>query len=89
MNNFNFVPTNIFVGTNIKLIRQSKLMKQSTLAKKLGISSVALSNIETSKSDITITRLFQIAIELDVGADLLVSDNLVIEIKNDKPGNRL
>ncbi len=77
-----FLTQNINVGGNIQLVRKSKEMKQSILAKKLGISSVAVSNIENNKSDITITRLVQIAVILDVKAELLLCENLIINFRS-------
>ncbi len=76
------LPSQVHVGTNIKLVRQSKQIKQSILAKTLGISSVALSNIENNKTDITINRLLQIATALNVEADLLLSASLIIGKKS-------
>jgi transcriptional regulator with XRE-family HTH domain len=65
------------VGANIRLWRERKLMKQEVLAKELGITGVALSNIENNKADITITRLFQIAAVLEVKPAMLVSEDPV------------
>ncbi len=81
MKTTNLIPQ-VDVGTNIKLVRQSKQIKQSILAKALGISSVALSNIENNKTDITINRLLQIATALNVEADLLLSADLIIGKKS-------
>jgi transcriptional regulator with XRE-family HTH domain len=61
------------VGTNIKLWRERKSIKQEVMAKTLGISTVALSNIENNKSDITISRLVQIANTLEINPSILLS----------------
>jgi len=50
------------IGNNIKVIRENeKNLKQEDVAKSLGISLKAYSNIENNVSDITLTRLFELA----------------------------
>jgi transcriptional regulator with XRE-family HTH domain len=66
---------NVKVGDNIRLWRERKRMKQEVLAKEIGITSVALSNIENNKSDISISRLFQIAQILEIKPTLLIAED--------------
>lgn len=50
------------VGENIKAIRETeKNYKQSYMAQRLGISTRAYSNIESNVSEITVSRLIEIA----------------------------
>lgn len=50
------------IGDNIRAIRENeKKMKQDDVAKALGITVKAYSNIENNISDITLTRLFELA----------------------------
>ena len=53
---------NELVGRNIVRAREEIDMKQDTLAKALGITAGALSNIENGKTDITLSRVKEIAI---------------------------
>ncbi len=69
------VTSAVNVGSNVRLWRERKQMKQQVLAKELGITGVALSNIENNKADITISRLFQIAAVLEVKPSMLVSED--------------
>lgn len=62
------------IGNNIRKWRNLKGLKQSILADELGISVVALSKIETGKTDIPLNRLFQIAIALNIGVEMLFRD---------------
>jgi transcriptional regulator with XRE-family HTH domain len=65
----------IDVGNNIRKWRLTKNHKQSLLAQKLGISRAALSNIENGKTDITLSRLCEIANLLNVDVELLFSES--------------
>jgi transcriptional regulator with XRE-family HTH domain len=50
------------VGDNIKAIREAERnYKQSYMAERLGISTRAYSNIESNVSEITVSRLIEIA----------------------------
>lgn len=50
------------IGDNIREVREKeKKIKKEIVAQALGITSKAYSNIENNKSDITLTRLFEIA----------------------------
>ncbi len=54
------------IGDRIRLFRQSKNRSQENMAFDLNISIGAYSNIERGKTNITVTRLAQIAEILDV-----------------------
>jgi transcriptional regulator with XRE-family HTH domain len=67
------------IGRNIQKWRELKGMKQGSLAEELDISLVALSNIETGKTNIPLIRLFSIATALEIPIEFLFADpNLVI-----------
>lgn len=66
------------VGNNIRKWRTLKGFKQDFLASELEISKVAISRIETGKTDIPLNRLFQIASALDIKIELLFSDPFAI-----------
>ena len=61
------------IGNNIKKWRELKDIKQELLAKRLKITSAALSKIENGKTDITITRIEQIADALEIDFSLLLA----------------
>jgi transcriptional regulator with XRE-family HTH domain len=73
----------IEVGNNIRKWRSAKGMKQECLADILEISAVALSKIETGKTDIPLKRLFQIASVLGLKVELLFQDPFEIIKKGD------
>lgn len=54
------------VVTNIRKVRRYRNYSQYDVAKKLGISQNAYSHIEQGLTKLTIERLFQIAVVLDV-----------------------
>ena len=62
------------IGKNIRKWRELKDIKQDTLAQKLGISKGALSNIENNKSDISLHRLEEIALCLNIDVMKLFVD---------------
>lgn len=64
----------IDVGNNIRKWRCLKSLKQEFLAQELEISMVSVSKIETGKTDVSLTRLFAIALILDIPIQLLFSD---------------
>jgi transcriptional regulator with XRE-family HTH domain len=67
------------VGEKIRTIRELKGIKQETLATLLGISQTAYSKIERNESDISLTRLSQIAEQLGVKEeDILTLDPTAI-----------
>lgn len=54
------------IGQNIRKWRELKEMKQEQLAVQLGITKAALSNIENNKTDISLHRIEEIALCLDL-----------------------
>lgn len=66
------------VGCNIRKWRQIRGIKQECLADELEISKVAMSKIETGKTDIPLRRLFSIARALGVKIQLLFTDPYII-----------
>jgi len=62
------------VGSNIRKWRQIKGLKQNGLASEVEISKVAMSKIETGKTDIPLSRLFSIATALQIKVELLFDD---------------
>jgi transcriptional regulator with XRE-family HTH domain len=56
----------ITVGRNIRAWRELKGLKQEYLATKVGICKSTLSYIENGVSDVGITRLAEIAAELEI-----------------------
>ncbi len=60
------------IGARIKLYRREKFLSQQALADKLGISNAALSKIENGLTDLSVTRLNQIAQTLGVPASQLL-----------------
>lgn len=62
------------IGDNIRAIRENeKKMKQDDVAKALGITVKAYSNIENNISDITLTRLFELAEIFDCAPDYILN----------------
>ena len=61
------------IGHNIKRWREFKEIKQELLAKRLKITSAALSQLENGKTDITVSRIEQIAEVLEIDFSLLLS----------------
>jgi len=60
------------IGTQIRRIRQQKELSQENMADMLGLSTTAYGDIERGKTELTLTRLQQIATVLGVSpADLL------------------
>ncbi len=72
------------VGANIRKWRDLKGKKQESLAEELDISPVALSKIETGKTNIPVKRLFDIADVLHINVQLLFTDpgNIIQQIEN-------
>jgi transcriptional regulator with XRE-family HTH domain len=56
----------LLVGQNIRKWRELKGIKQEQLANQLGITKGALSNIENNKTDISLHRIEQIAVNLEI-----------------------
>ena len=55
------------LGDKIRIQRISKGFSQENMSSELGLSIGAYSNIERGKTDITVTRLYEIAALLQVG----------------------
>lgn len=77
------------VAGNIRKIREHRNYTQDYLAAKLSISQNAYSKIELGYSKITLDRLFQIAIILDITAMQLICVDHRITVKLDPPSNDL
>lgn len=62
------------IGDNIREVREKeKKIKKEVVAQALGITSKAYSNIENNKSDITLTRLFEISEILECSPEYLLN----------------
>jgi transcriptional regulator with XRE-family HTH domain len=62
------------VGNNIRKWRNLKGIKQEYLADQLGITKVAMSKIETGKTDIPLKRLLEISKVLELKIIYLFTD---------------
>jgi transcriptional regulator with XRE-family HTH domain len=77
-------------GSNIRKWRILKNMKQEDLAEEIDISLVSLSKIENGKTNIPLSRLFDIAVALGIHIQLLFSDPfIVIQQRDLKDKNEL
>ena len=76
------------VAGNIRKIREYRNYTQDYLAAKLSISQNAYSKIELGYSKITLDRLFQIAIILDIEVMKLITIDHRITVKLDTPANQ-
>ncbi len=63
------------IGGTIKSLRELRNYSQSYMAKELGISQKAYSNIETNVTDVTVSRLDEIAKLLDVSLTQILNLN--------------
>ncbi|RYY13189.1 MAG: XRE family transcriptional regulator [Chitinophagaceae bacterium] len=63
------------VASNIRKIREFRNYTQDYLAAKLGISQNAYSKIELGYSRLTLERLFQISVVLEIEAAILVAQD--------------
>lgn len=64
------------LGLRIRKMRISKAMTQIDVAKATGLSTQHISNIETSKSKVSLDKLVSIANVLDCSMDELLCDSL-------------
>ncbi|GAB3313792.1 hypothetical protein GCM10027299_01150 [Larkinella ripae] len=64
------------IGTQIRLLRQQKGYSQENMADMLGLSTTAYGDIERGKTDLTISRLQQIATALGTTAPQLLSGDV-------------
>lgn len=60
------------ISKNIRFLRQKRRWTQGHLAKRLGITTPALSKIETGETDLNFSRLNQIAGVLNVATPELI-----------------
>ncbi|RAJ95615.1 transcriptional regulator with XRE-family HTH domain [Larkinella arboricola] len=67
------------VSTQIRLLRQQKGYSQENMADMLGLSTTAYGDIERGKTDLTLSRLQQIATALGTTTTQLLSGELVSE----------
>lgn len=74
------------IGSTIKKIRELKDITREALASKLGITVSALAKVERGESEITISRLYQIAQMLKVGVNELLEFDVakVFNISNNQ-----
>jgi len=72
-------------GQNIKTIREIKNFTQGYVATQLNMSVPNYSNIETGKTDVTLTRLEQIAnvLQIDYQQILTLDREQILKVKND------
>jgi transcriptional regulator with XRE-family HTH domain len=75
------------VAGNIRKIREYRNYTQDYLAAKLSISQNAYSKIELGYSKITLDRLFQIAIILDIEVMQLITVDHRVTVKLDPSAN--
>ena len=75
------------VAGNIRKIREYRNYTQDYLAAKLSISQNAYSKIELGYSKITLERLFQIAIILDIEVVQLITVDHRVTVKLDQTSN--
>lgn len=61
------------LGNNIRLWRMLKGYKQNDLAAKLAITRPSLSNIETGRTDVPLSRLMEISNVLEIDVRLLLT----------------
>lgn len=72
------------IGRNIQRHREMAELKQDSLAKLIGITPSALSQIETGKTDISVSRIEQIAEALNKSFfELITTPNNIGGIQND------
>ena len=63
----------MLVGEKIRKIRELKGIKQDTMAEALGITQTSYSKIERNETELSLTRLTQIAKELGVKEEDILS----------------
>ena len=71
-------PNAIEIGNNIRKVRQLKNYKQEHLADKLNITTASLSKIENGKTDISLSRLYEVAKALEIKIEKLFIDPCVM-----------
>lgn len=67
-------PRLVVFGARVRAIRKEKGLSQEGLSNLAGIDRSYMGQIERGEINLTLTKLFQIALALDVKADFLVSE---------------
>ncbi|MFN8345550.1 MAG: helix-turn-helix transcriptional regulator [Spirosomataceae bacterium] len=67
------------IAEKIRLLRLQHGLSQENLADTLGLSTTAYGDIERGKTDLTLTRLHQIAEALKVSAAFLLGENASLQ----------
>ncbi len=76
------------IADRIRLKRLAKNFSQQNMADELSITVAAYSNIERGITDITVTRLYQIAAILDLFIeDFLFEENANVQVEDDQKNN--
>jgi len=65
------------IGKNIRRIRENQYMPPKDIAELFGITTVAWSNLETGKTDITLSRLIKLCKVLEVPIHDIVQHELI------------
>lgn len=68
------------IGKKIQNIRRQKLITQEQLAKQLNMSKVFLSRVERGKVKVSLQRLIEIAMALDIRLENLLAENTIINV---------
>jgi transcriptional regulator with XRE-family HTH domain len=80
------------LGQKVKKLRELKSLTQSDMAFKLGITQGAYSKLEIGLSDISYSKLTEIATVLNISVEDIIAfnnENLVFNLKNNKKANGL
>lgn len=70
-------------GRKIRRIRESKDLSREYVASQIGISSRALGNIENNQCNVTLERINELALVLEVSVDEIVEKEKVIRSIHD------
>lgn len=73
------------VGERIRIARVTKGLSQQNIADELGLTVASYSNIERGVTDITITRLFEIATILNEKIEYLLGLTIPVDDINETP----
>lgn len=72
------------IGIRVKAIRVQRGLTQEQLAEKIGVSWSAISNLERGRHIVSIERLLDISIALDVGLEVILCDYINFQhLEND------
>lgn len=75
------------IGQNIRKLRELNELNQESVANMLGMSAIAYGRIERNETDITLTRIAQIATALKTDVETLLnfdSKKHVVHMENNK-----